>query len=678
MNNLHNNGSHNNDNSWTMDKIIQIIFPILGVIMIVAGLGYFFYTGFWEQVGAVGRIALGFLTGSLMIAGGHTFQHKLKNFSDAIIGGGILMLYVTLIYGSRFEFSQEITSGILPESITLLIAVFFAMAIAFYAKQRNSKTILTLGIIGAYTTPFFIGQADGFETSNPYQISYIQFLFYFLTINISLFVASFKMNVFSLISLNSFGLFFATLSISGLIGNGIAENPILIPILLFLITAFQLLFTANYFSKFNTSKYSFGFSFISPFIYIVSVLFVAIGSSSVEVFPEISLISLLMFGISALYFYIWNILNTQYTSLYVLGILSATIAFLNISDIFDGYMGIIISTISFIFALLYSKAPKISREIAFLCTSVIGVMITTEEVNMVDGEFLIFSYGSLFLVFSLLPFLAHFFMKKTNIGLYELRSVLAYLASFLIIVILGADIVEDIEIGIDIIIGIIPSAVFAVLAYFKKEDEKILKYSYLSLIFLLIGYISSFFVFWDKLFPAHSDLPFSSKEGVIGGGSLIILLILSKKIKTDLVFSSLKKISGFYFLVASFTVLVAFQFVSYEIISIYNVLVEPSPEMIYLDSIKKDTASIVGLRAILISFWWVGLASLLIFLGIKNSEKFMNEKKLGMIVLIFALGKIVFYDISHLDTNLKVLLFIITGVSVLGLSYVLNKNKNHK
>ena len=82
-----------------------------------------------------------------------SFSDRLRYFADVVMGSGILLLYGTLIYGSR---ASESVQAIIPEIATLLTAFVFTLAVAFFASLRKSKVILMLGIIGAYLTPFVI------------------------------------------------------------------------------------------------------------------------------------------------------------------------------------------------------------------------------------------------------------------------------------------------------------------------------------------------------------------------------------------------------------------------------------------------------------------------------------------------------------------------------------------
>jgi len=177
------------------------------------------------------------------------------------------------------------------------------------------------------------------------------------------------------------------------------------------------------------------------------------------------------------------------------------------------------------------------------------------------------------------------------------------------------------------------------------------------------------------------DFPFSSYEGPIGVISLVIaggIYYLLKKDEKTLKNPENSKIpektgnTDLKFSAIVVLIILAFQVVSYELIALYNMVFPSMGEI----SAYVDNAPTKGVRALIISFWWVLLASLLIYAGIHNEKKYLHEKRIGMLLLAFALGKILLYDISHLDTNLKVLLFMITGSLILGLSYLRSKKEN--
>lgn len=139
----------------SLDTIIARFIPIIGAILFITGLGYLIYTSVWNEMSIMIRLGLGFFISFLIVGTGISLTKKLSEFSDIIIGVGFLLFYGTLIYGSR---TTDLAVATIPEVATILTASILTVIMAFIAAQRKSITILILGIIGAYLTPFVIGQ----------------------------------------------------------------------------------------------------------------------------------------------------------------------------------------------------------------------------------------------------------------------------------------------------------------------------------------------------------------------------------------------------------------------------------------------------------------------------------------------------------------------------------------
>lgn len=106
--------------------IIAKFVPILGAILFVTGLGYLIYTSVWESMDQAMRLGVGFFVSIVIIGSAFSFSDKLRYFADVIMGGGILLLYGTLIYGSR---TTDIAIALIPEMVTLITAFFFTLAV---------------------------------------------------------------------------------------------------------------------------------------------------------------------------------------------------------------------------------------------------------------------------------------------------------------------------------------------------------------------------------------------------------------------------------------------------------------------------------------------------------------------------------------------------------------------
>lgn len=132
-------------------------------------------------MGQTMRLSVGFFASLAIIGGAFSFSDRLRYFADITIGSGILLFYGTLIYGSR---TTDVAIAAIPEVATLVTAFVFTLAVAYFASYRKSKVILALGILGAYLTPFVIGQNDVWASN----ISFNAYLVYFASVNIVIFL----------------------------------------------------------------------------------------------------------------------------------------------------------------------------------------------------------------------------------------------------------------------------------------------------------------------------------------------------------------------------------------------------------------------------------------------------------------------------------------------------------
>lgn len=186
-------------------------------MLFTVGLGYLIYTSVWKDMEVPMRLGIGFFVSLAIIGTAFSFSDKLKYFADIIIGSGILLLYGTLMYGSRtVDAVQGIIPAVIPEVATLVTAFIFTLAVAFFASLRKSKVILILGIVGAYLTPFVIGQNDTWALN----MSFNAYLIYFTAVNIVIFLLGKEIAIHDLIPLNLAGLFFGTYTLYALAYEG--------------------------------------------------------------------------------------------------------------------------------------------------------------------------------------------------------------------------------------------------------------------------------------------------------------------------------------------------------------------------------------------------------------------------------------------------------------------------
>lgn len=290
----------------TIDKIIEKFVPILGAILFITGLGYLIYTSVWQGLSTEIRLGIGFFASFLIIGSGLSFSAKLKYFADIVIGAGVLLFYGTLIYGSR---ATEISGIVIPEQATLITAMITTILIAYFASLRQSSVILILGVLGAYLTPFVIGQNDVWASN----ISFNSYLIYFAMINAVIFFLGKEIDTKKIIPLNMASLFFGTLTLHSLVYQGkntdiagfaSSEVSVILMGILVVLTTLSLAISSKYFTE-KTEESMISFGYFAPLAWFLLQL------DSVEYSGEVGmLVKVLAYAVIAgAYFWTWNYLR---------------------------------------------------------------------------------------------------------------------------------------------------------------------------------------------------------------------------------------------------------------------------------------------------------------------------------------------------------------------------------
>ncbi len=122
------------------------------------------------------RIILGYLFGFGLLGIGFKLKEKYKNYSAVLLSGSMTIMYfITFVAYSLYGLmSQEISFGLM-----VLFTIFTVLA----ALQYNLQVIAHIGLIGAYAVPFLLSDGSG----------KVMILFSYMTIiNIGILYISFK------------------------------------------------------------------------------------------------------------------------------------------------------------------------------------------------------------------------------------------------------------------------------------------------------------------------------------------------------------------------------------------------------------------------------------------------------------------------------------------------------
>lgn len=101
------------------------------------------------------RILLGYLMGLVLLGTGIKLKNKYENYSAVLFSGAMAIMYFMTF--AAYSFYQ-----LFPQTAAFLIMVFFTVFTVLAAINLNKQVIAHIGLVGAYAVPFLLGD----ETSN--------------------------------------------------------------------------------------------------------------------------------------------------------------------------------------------------------------------------------------------------------------------------------------------------------------------------------------------------------------------------------------------------------------------------------------------------------------------------------------------------------------------------------
>lgn len=245
----------------------------------------------------------------------------------------------------------------IPEVATLITAFIFTLGVAYFASLRQSKVILALGMLGAYLTPFILGQNDSWAKD----ISFNAYLIYFTAVNVVIFFMGREIAIYDLIPLNLFGLFFGTYTLYALSYSGVIQSEpsfltsqsfsIFLLVILVIMSIAAIASSSRYFTeKKDEVKLSFGY--LVP----LGWFLMQIGAfSDVSITVQVTAFLVISFA----YFISWYILRPlansryQHIAVYVGAMISLVFAIVALFPEFSVYSSIFIAYIGLVFAVIY-------------------------------------------------------------------------------------------------------------------------------------------------------------------------------------------------------------------------------------------------------------------------------------------------------------------------------------
>lgn len=159
----------------------------IGIVTLVLGIAFFVkYAIDQEWINEIGRVAIGLLTGGIIIGIAHKLKEKYQVFSSILVGGGISALYITITLAFR---EYEIFSQAVAFQLLIAITIFSVILSLYYDR----KELAIFSLLGGFASPLMISTGEG---------NYIVLFSYILILNTGMLILAFhkKWHVIGIIS----------------------------------------------------------------------------------------------------------------------------------------------------------------------------------------------------------------------------------------------------------------------------------------------------------------------------------------------------------------------------------------------------------------------------------------------------------------------------------------------
>ncbi|MBP1673321.1 MAG: hypothetical protein H6Q25_1136 [Bacteroidetes bacterium] len=161
-----------------IEKIIgENLINKIGIIITVIGVAIGAkYSIEHDLITPLARIILGYLTGIALFGLGIRLKKNYENYSAVLVSGAIAIIYFITYAAYNFY-------SLLPQVAAFLLMVVFTVLAVITAMKYNKQVIALIGLVGAYAVPFLLSEGSG----------KVAILFtYMAIINVGILVIAFK------------------------------------------------------------------------------------------------------------------------------------------------------------------------------------------------------------------------------------------------------------------------------------------------------------------------------------------------------------------------------------------------------------------------------------------------------------------------------------------------------
>ncbi len=149
----------------------------IGIAILIIGVGIGAkYSIENDLISPLTRVILGYLVGLGLLGFGMKLKKSYENFSAVLVSGAMTILYFMTFIAYNFY-------SLFPQTMAFILMVVFTAFTVFAALNYNKQIIAIIGLVGAYAVPFLLSEDSG----------NVAVLFsYMAVINIGILIISFK------------------------------------------------------------------------------------------------------------------------------------------------------------------------------------------------------------------------------------------------------------------------------------------------------------------------------------------------------------------------------------------------------------------------------------------------------------------------------------------------------
>ncbi len=127
----------------------------IGIVILIIGVGIGAkYSIDHQLISPLTRIILGYLVGLGLLGFGIKLKKKYENFSAVLVSGSIAVLYFITYAGYAFY-------NLFPQIFAFVLMVMFTFFTVVAALNYNRQIIAHIGLVGAYAVPFLLSDGSG-------------------------------------------------------------------------------------------------------------------------------------------------------------------------------------------------------------------------------------------------------------------------------------------------------------------------------------------------------------------------------------------------------------------------------------------------------------------------------------------------------------------------------------